>query len=515
MPFFSAKSLEKDVEKATSEASTAEEDLNLMSDICDRVQHNTSLCKPCLYAITKRVQHHVPLVGIRALTLLDECVQRCGKPFQLELCTKQFMDEIINVLKKAHPKVGAKLKAHMVEWCGEFNKDMQLMLLHFIIQRLKEQDIEFPEPGSQELEDAKAGFEGKEVANQKVGEQEDIDLAKAIELSLQDTRQAQQRSEVMTLSQLPPPSVSSTVRREVRALYDFEAAEDNELSFHAGDIITVLDDSDLNWWKGEFNKDIGLFPSSFVTADLTVEPEPEVVATASENTQTDSENIQSESSPEEPEVICIDEERMDWVLRTLQTVDPTVQQPDSPDMLRLEESCHEMGPLIDKRLEEIDSKHSELMQLNTSLMEAMELYGQLMSETSVYADYKKNQAFHPVQAMGLVQDTGMPPPNVPYMAPQGYIVPQDQGLNQGPALHCTTYSVPGQQQYHGLVTNVNAVSGTHDAVYPGMPSQTHASLSAVPANGAVSMFRMTFSHSHPSYTPAITLPHSLYRPQLH
>ncbi len=57
-------------------------------------------------------------------------------------------------------------------------------------------------------------------------------------------------------------------------MYDFVAAEDNELSFRAGEVITIIDESDENWWKGETQLGKGLFPASFVSANLSVELQP-------------------------------------------------------------------------------------------------------------------------------------------------------------------------------------------------------------------------------------------------
>ncbi|PKS10560.1 hypothetical protein jhhlp_002314 [Lomentospora prolificans] len=49
------------------------------------------------------------------------------------------------------------------------------------------------------------------------------------------------------------------------AQYDYEAAEDNELSFAEGDIITDLEFPDEDWWFGYFNGASGLFPANYVT----------------------------------------------------------------------------------------------------------------------------------------------------------------------------------------------------------------------------------------------------------
>ena len=46
---------------------------------------------------------------------------------------------------------------------------------------------------------------------------------------------------------------------KVKALYDFEAAEDNELTFRAGDMIILVEESDPNWWEGSLNGKTGVF----------------------------------------------------------------------------------------------------------------------------------------------------------------------------------------------------------------------------------------------------------------
>ncbi|XP_041337499.1 GRB2-related adapter protein 2 [Pyrgilauda ruficollis] len=54
----------------------------------------------------------------------------------------------------------------------------------------------------------------------------------------------------------------------VRALYDFDALEHDELGFRSGDILEVLDSSNPSWWKGRLRGELGLFPANYVTPVL-------------------------------------------------------------------------------------------------------------------------------------------------------------------------------------------------------------------------------------------------------
>ncbi|KAK4635275.1 Drebrin-like protein [Fulvia fulva] len=64
-----------------------------------------------------------------------------------------------------------------------------------------------------------------------------------------------------------PQQPAGAQGRTATAEYDYDAAEENELSFPDGAKITNIEFPDDDWWQGEFNGRIGLFPANYVTLD--------------------------------------------------------------------------------------------------------------------------------------------------------------------------------------------------------------------------------------------------------
>ncbi|KAJ3123943.1 Unconventional myosin-Ie [Nowakowskiella sp. JEL0407] len=59
----------------------------------------------------------------------------------------------------------------------------------------------------------------------------------------------------------PPPAKKAP---SVKALYDYDAQEADELTFKTGDIITIISKSDEGWWTGSLRGKKGLLPSNYV-----------------------------------------------------------------------------------------------------------------------------------------------------------------------------------------------------------------------------------------------------------
>jgi len=429
------------VEKVTDEKNTGE-DWGMIMSVCDRVGATQTGPKECLKALIKRLNHQDPHVVMQAITLLDACVNNCGKYFLLEVASREFENDFKKLISKSHPKIVEKLKSMLKRWAeGEFSKDAQYSLIPSLYSNLRKEGMDFSGGDSQPKK--------KELPADPLvvsSQQEEDDLAKAIQMSLQETKGAGGGRGAINSSTnvlYPVDSLYSgaqaaldtatgggaaSVRKEdekrARALYDFEAAEDNELTFKAGEVVMILDDADPNWWKGSNHRGEGLFPSNFVTMDL--EGSQERKRSVVFNEEVEVKEVEQVTFPAQE---TIDQAKIDQLLAMLHDADPTTGEADPSDLPRLEEQVGSMGPLIDAELERVDRRHAQLTRLSHELVDALSLYHTLMREMPGM----------PTMAPGMPPYPGMYPGYGPGMQPgppiqggmMGY-VPHQMGPQGGP-----------------------------------------------------------------------------------
>ncbi|XP_016990246.1 signal transducing adapter molecule 1 [Drosophila rhopaloa] len=406
-----------DVEKATSETNT-NDDWSLILDVCDKVTTNPRQAKDCLKAVMRRMGHTDPHVVMQAITLLDALSNNCGKPLHLEVASRDFETEFRRLLLKAQPKVSLKMRQVLKNWAdNDYKNDRELDLIPALYAQLRQEGHDFKnlgDKGNKTVAEKAAAL--PKDPNVVSSQQEEDDIAKAIELSLKENKGSPKTgsgasagpastypslypSFGATTSTAPSSDANATSApepRKVRALYDFEAAEENELTFFSGEIIHVLDDSDPNWWKGYNQRGEGLFPSNFVTADLSVDPErldinqQHKTAAAAGQRELDSaaalqQKTEAAAAAAAAQPVEIDESKIDRLLHLLHEANPEDPSQDSNEMLQLEQEVHQMGPLIDAELERVDRKHAQLTQLSSDLVDAINLYHTLMRDDRVAA----------------------------------------------------------------------------------------------------------------------------------
>ncbi|XP_022222145.2 signal transducing adapter molecule 1 [Drosophila obscura] len=524
-----------DVEKATSETNT-NDNWSLILDVCDKVSTNPRLAKDCLKAVMRRMGHNDPHVVMQAITLLDACSNNCGKPFHLEVASRDFETEFRRLLSRAEPKVTLKMRQVLKNWAdNDYKNDRELELIPALITKLRLEGYDFKNLSEKSSKTAaeKAASLPKDP-NVVSSQQEEDDIAKAIELSLKEGKSSPKAGSGGVASagntsaypSLYPSFVGASSGtsndvnpnqnqaqapasepRKVRALYDFEAAEENELTFFAGEIIHVMDDSDPNWWKGFNQRGEGLFPSNFVTADLSVDPErldinqqhktgaAQKDGDSATTLQQKTEAAAAAAGAASAQPVEIDEAKIDRLLHLLHEANPEDPSQDSDEMLRLEQEVHQMGPLIDAELERVDRKHAQLTQLSSDLVDAINLYHGLMRDDRAVAGQ--------------------------FAAAAGGFMPGLAGF-PGAAL----YGAPGYPSAGGFPPHQN-YSGMHSLPYapvPNIPTNTAAPTTAPAGYLEQGQVPLTFQNGHaaqmtslpphlPQLNPAASVAQPLYNAQ--
>uniref|UniRef100_H2ZH92 VHS domain-containing protein n=1 Tax=Ciona savignyi TaxID=51511 RepID=H2ZH92_CIOSA len=204
---------EESLDKVTNELNT-DVDWGAIIALCDKVKTTSKGPADFTTLILQKINHKVPHVSMQAITVLDACVNNCGKDFHKEIASQHFTDGLRDIIYNYKvKKVVLRLCYFIKKWAEDFKDDPELSHFVSFYYRHRGEGIQFPDTE----DDSATSTKNEPVSsdpNVVSSQQEEDDIAKAV----------------------------SSSRKLVKALYDFEAAEDNELTFRAGDLITILDD---------------------------------------------------------------------------------------------------------------------------------------------------------------------------------------------------------------------------------------------------------------------------------
>jgi len=496
MPFFSHHSAWDELVEAATPAQIPENDAAVMAKflpVADKInayapgsKAKSNSCSDCIRATWKRVKSAEPLIGLHAISLLDFLLKNCGVQFLGAFDDRDFVLKMRDFVKSKlednnnnNPKavnqrqVAEALKARIQEWAEGEMKHISWIPVGPFEERKKErsnvrglynvlrrQGYSFPllRPPPSTDPTKESEFERKE--------REELDMA--IQASLNESNKKQDQlqlhkkiyptSILKSTSSSPPPAYSALPSsqqqqqqqqqpqqqqqlRLVRALYDFEAAEADELTLRCGDAVEVSGFDDANWWRGRslVSGKEGLFPASFVEEEKTERRRKSSKSKKSgdksksddihhhahhhahhdansamnhahnANSATSSSDAASASSPASAATAGnaastataasaataatvaaprVDEEKLNLALHLIQQMDPGNEKYDADDqkLKDLELECASMSPLIDLELETTDRQHLQLMQLNQKLADAMQMYHFLMMSESAKLD---------------------------------------------------------------------------------------------------------------------------------
>ncbi|ORZ37690.1 hypothetical protein BCR44DRAFT_1429749 [Catenaria anguillulae PL171] len=430
------------VDQATSESAIGE-DWSLFLSLCDLVDtQGAQGARECVLAISKRVPHRNPNVGLLALSLTESLVKNCSKHVQREISSRQFTEVLVKALtaSETHPKVKDKIRA-VIEMCvQEYRDDPMLGYMADVKAKLVGLGHVFvagnaAEAASRRRQNkhaaAAAGGAKKDDDEEarKLKEKEDLELAIALSLSEHQAQEQQKRTSTITSSTTartsvvastpPPPTADSQqIQFHVRALYDFPGTDRGELPFRTGDVIAVTDADYDDWWEGTLRGKSGLIPSNYVQRlDGASSGNP---AAQGSGAPTSAPNASPGSgSSASLDSLLAHAANIDALLATLATLDPRTTNPlDHAQIQQQYRQLVDLRPALVTQLTAVRAKKDRVLDLNDKLTRARATYDRLMDEAvrGATAHSQAGYATGPAYVYG-----GMPP-----QPPNGYYPPAAQ-----------------------------------------------------------------------------------------
>ncbi|CAJ0961086.1 unnamed protein product, partial [Mesorhabditis belari] len=405
-----ASSIEALIEKLTAE-SVFEINWDGFVELSDRLKKAPGVHKDAINTLKKRLNSRDPHIVQNAIELLDFLWKNVTAEFRQEISSKKTIAELQAKATSAEAQTARKMREKIKQWAEEeCKKDPSLSLIESLYRELAKSGYDF---GSKDPSAAVAEKKRKEAL---LKEEEERQLMEAIQQSLKVSSTSAATTKRSTAS-TPAPAAPQTAKleKQVRAVYDFPAAEDNEMSFNTGDVITVLDDSNPHWWKARLNGREGLIPAQFVE-DITA------ATVKKENNPVAVEPVKVEIRAQ------IDEDVLLRTIDVLQQCDPSGLRPDPEGLDELEAASLAQAPLINEQLSQIDRLTNMLTKVDMSIRNALAEYDNAVQNSAIYQV--------PTSTMAYPQQHPMPP-NMPMQQQQMHQVQQHQ-----------QHQMPQQQQWN-------------------------------------------------------------------
>ncbi|CAD6577391.1 MAG: Vacuolar protein-sorting-associated protein 27 [Tremellales sp. Tagirdzhanova-0007] len=127
------------------------EDIAVNLEITDMIRSKAVQPKPAMQGLKRRMTSKNARVQMYAVGLIDTCIKNGGDHFLAEIASKEFVDEMSNILRSplTNPYVKQMALRMFQQWALAFQPKRDLVFLVDVYNELKNSGVAFPPPPSQ------------------------------------------------------------------------------------------------------------------------------------------------------------------------------------------------------------------------------------------------------------------------------------------------------------------------------------------------------------------------------